>query len=190
MQAKAAEDDSRFKIFGPGLGKTGGERVGGVATTGARPESHHSLSAGPTLLIANDATSVVVDPAAPETHLAATRRQRPATDRAALDLSAGGTEAIRGFAARGNANLRGRRACDRNEHAQARNGNRKALHRSFRPQYSCRGSIDSSRVSFRKSQARRAVSLRLVAAHPSLVRSDRLPLSQFNEARRAARRFR
>jgi hypothetical protein len=39
------------------------------------------------LIVADHSTTVVVDPAAAETHLTTSRRQRPAADRAALDLS-------------------------------------------------------------------------------------------------------
>ena len=39
------------------------------------------------LIVADHSTTVVVDPAAAEIHLTTSRRQRPAADRAALDLS-------------------------------------------------------------------------------------------------------
>jgi hypothetical protein len=52
-------------------------------------------------------------------------------------------------------------------------------------EYSPRWLISSSPASFRKSKARPALNLRLVAAHPSLIQFDRLPLSH-NSTRRGA----
>jgi hypothetical protein len=72
------------------------------------------------LLIADDATAVVVDPAAAEAHLSAPRWQRPASDWAALDLSAAGAEAIGGFLAPRGAELRVRGARDRDKGTHAR----------------------------------------------------------------------
>jgi len=70
------------------------------------------------LIVADHSTTVVVDPAAAETHLTTSRRQRPAADRAALDLSVRSPKSVCFLARRHSADLCGSRTCEAAQQAQ------------------------------------------------------------------------
>ena len=70
------------------------------------------------LIVADHSTTVVVDPAAAETHLTTSRRQWPAANRAALDLSVRSPKSVCFLARRHSADLCGSRTCEAAQQAQ------------------------------------------------------------------------